>query len=103
MLFRSILGADVSQLIDTISHNVYAEDNEPRFQRKVSYDNLPAEVLVELRTMSASQSQALLEKLDGWLAAHDRDTNPQIDGSGRKRAGLGIYYFEEDFNPEVDE
>ncbi len=98
-----ILGADVSQLIDTISHNVYAEHSEPRFQRKVSYDNLPAEVLLDLRAMSASQSQALLEKLDGWLAAHDRDTNPKIDGSGRKRAGLGIYYFEEDFDPDVDE
>jgi hypothetical protein len=98
-----ILGADVSQLIDTISHNVYEEDSEPRFQRKVSYDNLPAEALKELRTMSASESQALLEKLDRWLAAHDRDANPQVDGSGRKRAGVGIYYFEEDFDPETDE
>jgi hypothetical protein len=82
---------------------VYAEDSEPRFQRKVSYDNLPAEALQELRAMSASESQALLEKLDQWLAAHDRDTNPLIDGSGRKRVGVGIYYFEEDFDPDTDE
>ena len=98
-----ILGTDVTQLITTISHNVYAEGSEPRFQRKVSYDNLPAEVLQELRTMSARESQALLEKLDRWLAAHDRDANPGVDGSGRKRAGVGIYYFEEDFDPDKDE
>jgi hypothetical protein len=39
-----------------------------------------------------------LEKLDRWLAQHDRDSNPKIEGAGRKRVGLGIYYFEEDFD-----
>jgi hypothetical protein len=98
-----ILGTDVAQLIATISHNVYEESELPRFQRKVSYDNLPATVLDELRSMSAKESQALLERLDQWLAAHDRDTNPEVQGAGRKRAGIGIYYFEEDFDPNEDE
>lgn len=98
-----ILGTDVAQLIATISHNVYEESDSPRFQRKVSYDNLPVTVLDELRSMSAKESQTLLERLDQWLAAHDRDTNPEIEGVGRKRAGIGIYYFEEDFDPNEDE
>ena len=50
--------------------------------------------------MSARESQALLEKLDRWLATHDRDANPGVDGSGRKRAGVGIYYFEHAAQPE---
>ncbi|MFQ5937243.1 MAG: DUF6502 family protein [Acidiferrobacterales bacterium] len=35
--------------------------------------------------------------MDRWMAEHDRDTRPNVKGTGRKRAGIGIYYFEEDF------
>jgi hypothetical protein len=59
------------------------------------YDNLPIEVIEEFAALSAKQSQQLLERLDHWLAKHDRDTNPSAKGRGRVRAGIGIYYFEE--------
>lgn len=95
-----ILGTDVAGLIATIDHNVHEEDAEPWFQRKVAYDNLPVEVLSELRAISTSEAQALLEKFDRWMAAHDRDTNPSIQGTGRTRAGVGIYYFEEDIEED---
>lgn len=91
-----ILGADVADLIATIDHNLTATPETTRFQRKVSYDNLPAEVLPKLRKLSARESQSLLERLDRWLADHDRDTTPAVEGTGRKRAGLAIYYFEDD-------
>ncbi len=90
-----ILGTDVRDLISTIDHNLGPE-REPFFQRKVAYDNLPQEVLDHLREMSAKKAQALLEEMDHWLAQRDRDTNPLAKGSGRKRAGIGVYYFEED-------
>ncbi|MDH4134279.1 MAG: DUF6502 family protein [Gammaproteobacteria bacterium] len=90
-----ILGTDVSDLITTIDHNLQGGGVEPRFQRKVMYDNLPADVLAEFRKLSAAQSQALLEQLDHWLSQRDRDNNPQVSGTGRMRAGIGIYYFEE--------
>jgi len=44
----------------------------------------------------------MLEKLDVILAGHDRDYNPGIKGSGRKRLGVGIYYFEEDIDETED-
>jgi len=93
-----ILGTDVADLITTIGKNLSKDSAAPLFQRKVFYDNVPAEVVPEFRQISASQSQELLEKLDGWLAAHDRDLNPHQQGTGRKRVGIGIYYFEEDFS-----
>lgn len=95
-----ILGADVSHLISTIDHNLQAEESQRLFQRKVSYDNLPREVLPVFHAMAAQSAQELLEKLDKYLAAHDRDTNPEIEGSGRYQAGLGIYYFEKPYDPE---
>jgi hypothetical protein len=95
-----ILGTDVADLITTIGKNLSKEAPAPLFQRKVFYDNIPVEVVPEFQQISAAQGQELLEKLDGWLAARDRDLNPQQQGTGRKRVGMGIYYFEEDFDAE---
>jgi hypothetical protein len=98
-----ILGTDVAFLISTIDHNLQTQVSEPFFQRKVAYDNLPQEILPQFRLLAAKKAQNLLEKLDKWLAQHDRDTNPEIKGTGRNRAGLGIYYFEEPCAEEEDQ
>ncbi len=90
-----ILGADTSDLISTIDHNILSAD-APFFQRKVCYDNLPAEVLPDLKTIAGYKAQMLLESLDRWMSERDRDFHPGIAGTGRKRAGIGIYYFEDD-------
>lgn len=95
-----ILGTDVGYLISTIDHNLQADPMGPLFQRKVAYDNLPDEALPEFRELSAKRAQALLEKLDRWLAQRDRDVTPTVRGTGRNRAGLGIYYFEEPYEEE---
>ena len=91
-----ILGADVADLLATISHNLGPNNISPFYQRKVSYDNIPDEVLEQFKRLSSEESQTLLEKMNKWLAIRDRDVNPVVQGSGRKRVGLGIYYFEED-------
>jgi len=93
-----ILAADVPYLIDAIDHNLQGLDPS-RFQRKVMYDNLPVEAVNEFRELAARLSQELLETLDAWLAEHDRDANPKVDGHGRMRAGLGIFAIEEEIKP----
>jgi hypothetical protein len=97
----NILGTDVQHLISTIDHNLKPDTTEPRFQRKVSYDNLPDEVLPEFRELFAKRAQALLESADQWLARRDRDVNPKVKGVGSNRAGFGIFFFEES-NSEVE-
>jgi len=98
-----ILGADVSDLIYTIDHNLQRGVADPYFQRKVMYDNLPAEAISRFRALSAEQAQVLLEKMDQWLSQHDRDMNSSVQGSGRMRAGIGIYYFEENLEKQPKE
>jgi hypothetical protein len=93
-----ILGTDVTYLIDTIDHNMQDGIDAPRFQRKVMYDNLPAEALPEFRALAERHAQELIEILDQWLARNDRDANPSVQGTGRIRAGLGIFCFEEDIS-----
>ena len=92
-----ILGVDASDLIATIDHNIRQPDT-PFFQRKVSYDNLPLEELPELKRKATDRGQALLESMDRWMSARDRDVTPGVPGTGRIRAGIGIYYFQEDYD-----
>jgi hypothetical protein len=96
----NILGTDVQHLISTIDHNLNPDTTEPRFQRKVSYDNLPDEVLPKFRRLFAKRAQALLENADKWLAQRDRDATPTVVGSGSNRAGFGIFFFEESISKE---
>ncbi len=98
----AILGADVSDLVKTIDHNL-TEVNQPRFQRKLMYDNLPREAVGKFRELSAARAQGLMEYLDSWLSQHDRDINPAAEGTGRMRAGLGIFYFEDDLETRGEE
>ena len=91
-----ILGTDVQLLLSTIDYNLQQGSLAPRFQRKVSYNNLPVEALADFRSISAEKSQALLMELDRILSQQDRDLNPDVKGTGKKEAGIGIYYFERD-------
>jgi len=90
-----ILGHDVADLIATIDHNLQHGATDPRFQRKVMYHSIPTSVLPAFRKSSATDAQALLEKLDRWLAARDLDDPAGTEPLPRARVGLGIYYFEE--------
>lgn len=90
-----ILGTDTADLIATIDHNVHVAPHQPRFQRKVMYDNIPTEAAQEFRAIAAARGQELLEAMDRWLSNRDRDANPTSKGSGRVRTGLGIYHFED--------
>ena len=96
----SILGTDTADLIATIDHNVYVNPRNPRFQRKVMYDNVPVEAAQEFQAVVAARGQELLEALDRWLSHRDRDVNPSSKGTGRVRLGVGLYHFEERLGDE---
>jgi hypothetical protein len=97
-----ILGTDVAHLVSSIRHNMEPDARGTFYQRKVMYDNLPEDVLGAFRKLSAEAAQKLLEKMDGWLSDRDRDTGPQVKGTGRHIAGLGVYYFEEPYEEKEE-
>jgi hypothetical protein len=93
-----ILGNDVADLVATIDHNLQ-HGSDARFQRKVMYRGIAPQTLPAFRKLSAAQAQALLERLDRWLAAQ-LESQPHADpGSEHARVGLGIYYFEQTLEP----
>jgi hypothetical protein len=90
----NILGTDVGDLAETISFNLNAPPGGSRFQMKVSYNNLPIESLDAFHRLASDRGHELLVEFDQWLRQRDRDTNPAAEGTGKMRAGVGIYYFE---------
>lgn len=90
----NILGADVNELITTINHNIECPPSEAFLQRKVSYDNIPEDALPELKEIVLNKSKEFIETIDHVFSGYDRDINPSVKGKGRKKAGLGIFYFE---------
>ncbi len=91
-----ILGTDVADLIASIEHNLDPDAAERFFQRKVAYDNLPADYLPALRELLAGKGQGLLEVLNEDMARHDRDLAGKAGDGPRRRAMVGIYYFEDE-------
>jgi hypothetical protein len=90
----AILGMEVADLIRTIDHNLTSPPEQAYFQRRVSYDNIPSDLLPGLTGKLSRRAQTCLESMDKVLAAADRDTSA-ARGSGRVRTGIGIYYFQE--------
>ena len=95
----AMMGRDTADLIDTIDHNLDRSGSDTRFQLKVEYDNLSREAVEAFRRFSDRHSMALLRQYDDWLGQHDRDTHPDLPGSGRYRAGVGLFYFEDELEP----
>ncbi|HET9577366.1 MAG TPA: DUF6502 family protein [Usitatibacter sp.] len=94
------LGDDVADLIATIGHNLEAKPSEAMFQRKVFYDNVPEEQLEAQRALARRRGEATVDALVREMAAHDRDANPKLQGTGRHRAVVGIYYHEAPYDEE---
>ena len=86
-----ILGSDTNELLNTIDHNLTAEDGDKRYQRKVSSAVLNRDSIEEFKSLSNKNSQSLLEELDTWLSQNE--VNP--DDENASYVSLGIYYYED--------
>jgi len=99
----AILGTDASELIGAITHNIDHPDKEPFLQRKVWYDNVGSHALPEIRHKVREGGTGFVQEINQSIASYDRDRNPGAPGGQRKRVVLGVYYFEEDYQPPEKE
>ncbi|HTN35076.1 MAG TPA: DUF6502 family protein [Marinobacter sp.] len=101
-----IFGEDVSDLVATMDYNLVSSEKgqQPLFQRTLTYNNIPSDILERWREHAAKQSQTLLEQLDNWLAPHDRDISGNTDGQNNLesvRTGVSVFYFEDPLQPQL--
>jgi len=90
----------VSDLLKTVDYNLKGDQPVSRLQLSLAYDDVSADGVELFRQLSREKSLQLLTDLDQFLANQDRSVNSSIVGDGRYRTGLGIYYFEEELNPD---
>ncbi len=91
------LGEDVSDLINTIAHNLQADQSSPRFQRRLVSDNVPVEYLEAFHSRVKEVAMQMMENLSIELSRVDRDNHPELPGTTRMRASVGVYFAEEPF------
>ncbi len=90
-----ILGDCTADLLETLDHNLSSEEHERRLQLSVVYNNLPDETLEYIELASREKAMTFMNDLNRFFATQDRDSNPKVEGSGRNRAGLGLYFFKQ--------
>lgn len=95
----AILGTDASELISAIAHNIAEPQDDAFLQRKVYYDNVGANALTDLRQRVRQLGGTFIQDVNQVLSACDRDRHPEAPGGARKRTVVGVFYFDEDFEP----
>lgn len=96
-----IFGDCSADLLETLDHNLSCETENRRLQMSVVYNNLPDSVLRNLELVSRDRAMEFLKELNQFFSTQDRDTNPSIEGEGRNRAGVGLYYFQGSSQKEI--
>jgi hypothetical protein len=51
-------------------------------------------LLPVVRDKLRKMSEEYIDAVNNVISGYDRDLNPSVKGDGKRRAGLGIYYFE---------
>ena len=94
-----IFATSAYDLLTTLDNNL-SDSGKRRLQMSVAYDNVTASGHRQFRRVSTERAMKLLKDLDRELSQHDRESNPDIEGEGRFRTGLGVYLIEEQLDHE---
>ncbi len=84
------LGRDVSDLVNTIAHNLDNDSDNRLFQRKVSYINVPSRYREAFKLLIEQECQQVLTNLDAWLSK----LSARPDDTEKFRLGVGVYHFQ---------
>ncbi len=83
----------ISDFSNTIEHNFARDEDEPaRFERRALSLCIDRNALPEFRQLLEAEGQALLERIDDWLSAHEL---PDADSEDAIRLGVGIYHVQD--------
>lgn len=95
-----IMSEEISDYLGSVEHNISHPPDQSFLQLAARCDNLPQEVLEELRNLGTEKGRALLQDYVQHLARYDRDQHDDVFGTGRHKVTLGVYYYEEELSDE---
>ncbi len=92
-----ILGTDSHELMQTVVHNMTADQQHKHFQRKVSSQQLDRAHVPAFQKYANRRAQTLLEELDSWLSEHQARAADEAE-----YVSLGIYFYRSTLEKESD-
>jgi len=87
-----VLSAHTANHLSTAVHNLVDEAGDPRFERQVTYNDMPKSVVEEFKKYSHDKSLDLLRDFDRWLANKKKTIDPKSDEE-TSQVGVGVYFF----------
>jgi len=86
----------LADLANTAAYNIHRPKDSPaRLQMTVRYDDVPVQGASYYRAMLKNDAEEFISQQNKNLSSFDRSINPEVEGSGRCKVGVGIYYIEE--------
>ena len=85
----NILGIDARQLIETINHNITADGQDLRFQRKASNHQVSIEAIPAVKRFLSRKGQSFLEEIDHYLTEHESDEHDDT-----AELSISLFYHE---------
>ncbi|MFV1982912.1 MAG: DUF6502 family protein [Thiohalomonadales bacterium] len=86
----SVLSNHVGDHLNTTIFNLL-EKAPPRFERQVTYSDLPLSIVNEFQKLSQEKSSALLIELNKWLGEKKKNRSPETE-EPLYEVGVGIYF-----------
>lgn len=96
----AMFGECAADLLGTLDHNFVHPREASRLQLAVCYDNIPEQLITNVRSVSQERSMEFLQDLNAFMRTQDKDCNDELQASRRVRAGVGLYYFEQPFEED---
>jgi len=89
-----IFSVCTADLLHTAVHNLDSPPDQRRFQRQLTYPDVPASIAEDFRQEAAARSGILLEDLQAFLSSRTADESSNPNAEPVHRVGLGIYYHD---------
>jgi hypothetical protein len=99
----AVMSEEISDFLKCIEHNTTHAVEDSFLQLSARCDNLPAEIMNDIKNLGTDSGTKLLQEFVSFMSSYDRDQNDKVFGSGRHKAVLGVYYFQQDMSEDADE
>lgn len=105
-------GSVISELGDTLFHNLYVADDDKtglkyrrRFERRATNNLIDPKHRKAFHAFVEAQGQEFLERVDAWLSEHETQPNQQQNETNRPsvRLGASLFTIEKSVNETGDE
>lgn len=98
-----VMGEHTRDLLTAIDHNLTHPASQAFLQRRIFFDNIPAEDLARIEAQVRQYGERLLQEARETLSRADQ--GDETPAPGRSRATLGVYYLHEPMpdQPEADQ